>query len=83
MPRKTQKPEIDRLLSGQEAQSESEKLLSWRDAWAEKKSPFPGEPLIYLSTRWYNSLNQERINGDGKRRRVQKRENWSKWSRVY
>ena len=49
-PRNTQYPVIDLLVSGQPAQSESEKDFKCKLLEEEKNSPCPGDPLIYLRT---------------------------------
>ena len=47
VPRNTQKPKIKRRVSGQEAQSESAKALSYTLEFDEKKSPWPRVRLMY------------------------------------
>lgn len=47
-PRNMQKPETERLVSGQDAQSESQYVVMSRLCSEEKKRPCPGAPLMYF-----------------------------------
>ena len=55
-PRKTQKPVVERRVTGQPAQSESQKPLKVSGLDEESNMPFPGVPLRYRSTRMAASM---------------------------
>jgi hypothetical protein len=46
LPKKKQRPVVDLLVSGQAAQSESEKPFNLREELAAKNKPCPGQPLM-------------------------------------
>jgi hypothetical protein len=52
-PKKTQKPVMERRVSGHPAQSESQKAFKWKVEEAEKKRPWPGDPLRYLKILYF------------------------------
>jgi hypothetical protein len=50
LPKKKQRPVVDLLVSGQAAQSESEKPFNLREELAAENKPCPGQPLMYFNT---------------------------------